>query len=589
MITTSNYFQKIKDIDVSKLPAKLKEGYEFVKELTENHATWDYYKSDKDIKATVDEYLANLSAYAATELPGKPHSKPLTNKKDLEQQAREVAKKLIRGAVEKGDTVPELKKSYMGSSNGISSSMIRGNKILVDRVGEIKVDFSFPLQSVYNEVLEELPAKKAERVHTKPKKQKQSTPGNTTHVRISTSNAKPVERVDDAVRFIKRYALMHGKEKTDVQILQFINALQKAIVEKRVRKNSHYAKEISYIQDNLVKLYNVMDGKVEIKVNDKVLKKFLEIAGSQKVRLSVNYLKRYIGIQGKHIDKEKAKKLIDLMKKAVKKGDITKADPYAQRLDNVFLSLQKFIDVARKDDTLEVHKSVLEGIQEALDGCCHCEGECHKNSKSLHGFDASLDVLAPVGNTDNGIMGSVEFTQLNFDTLGFMGKWKDLIGDPAEGFTAMVYGPPKFGKSYLCIDLAGYLARHHGNTLYVAREEKLHKTLQQKLIEKNAQHPCLKLSNFLPADLTGFQFIFLDSVSKLGLTPADLEALKANNPGKSFIYVFHVTKGGKFRGANTFQHDVDVVIEVPERGKAIQFGRFNQGGEMEIFDAELAA
>lgn len=277
------------------------------------------------------------------------------------------------------------------------------------------------------------------------------------------------------------------------------------------------------------------------------------------------------------------------MKKAVKKGDITKADPYAQRLDNVFLSLQKFIDVARKDDTLEVHKSVLEGIQGALDGCCCCQGSNHKNSKSLHGIDAPLMAPAPVENTDNGIMGSVEFTQLNFDTLGFMGKWKDLIGDPAEGFTAMVYGPPKFGKSYLCIDWAGYLARHHGNTLYVAREEKLHKTLQQKLIEKNAQHPCLKLSNFLPGDLSGFQFIFLDSVSKLGLTPADLDALKASNPGKSFIEVFHVTKGGKFRGANTFQHDVDVVIEVPERGKAIQFGRFNQGGEMEIFDTIQAA
>lgn len=33
-----------------------------------------------------------------------------------------------------------------------------------------------------------------------------------------------------------------------------------------------------------------------------------------------------------------------------------------------------------------------------------------------------------------------------------------------------------------------------------------------------------------------------------------------------------------------FQHDVDVVIEVAERGKAVQNGRFNQGGEMRIFE-----
>jgi len=31
------------------------------------------------------------------------------------------------------------------------------------------------------------------------------------------------------------------------------------------------------------------------------------------------------------------------------------------------------------------------------------------------------------------------------------------------------------------------------------------------------------------------------------------------------------------------QHDVNVVIEVPEKGRAVQFGRYNQGGEMNIF------
>jgi predicted nucleotidyltransferase len=67
------------------------------------------------------------------------------------------------------------------------------------------------------------------------------------------------------------------------------------------------------------------------------------------------------------------------------------------------------------------------------------------------------------------------------------------------------------------------------------------------------------------------------------LTPADLRALKNRYPGKSFIYVFQSTKEGNFRGENSFQHDVDVVIEVPEKGKAVQMGRFNQGGEMQIF------
>jgi hypothetical protein len=59
--------------------------------------------------------------------------------------------------------------------------------------------------------------------------------------------------------------------------------------------------------------------------------------------------------------------------------------------------------------------------------------------------------------------------------------------------------------------------------------------------------------------------------------------LKSLNNSKSFIFIFQPTKAGTFRGANTFQHDVNVEIEVPEPGKAVKMGRFNQGGEMEIF------
>jgi hypothetical protein len=101
--------------------------------------------------------------------------------------------------------------------------------------------------------------------------------------------------------------------------------------------------------------------------------------------------------------------------------------------------------------------------------------------------------------------------------------------------------------------------------------------------EKGVEHENLTFADGIPTDLNAYDFIFLDSVNKLGLTPKDLEKLKADNKGKSFIYVFQATKGGKFKGNNEFQHDVDVVVEVPELGKAIQFGRYNQGGEMYVF------
>jgi predicted ATP-dependent serine protease len=147
----------------------------------------------------------------------------------------------------------------------------------------------------------------------------------------------------------------------------------------------------------------------------------------------------------------------------------------------------------------------------------------------------------------------------------------------------MVFGKPKMGKSYLCIDFAGYLARNHGKVLYVAKEEGLDMTLQKKLNDKDVAHPNLYVASVLPENLSNYDFIFLDSINKLGLSPEDLSRLKAFNPSKSFIFIFQTTKMGAFRGANTFQHDVDVVIEVPEKGKAVQMGRFNQGGEVGIF------
>src|SRR6476646_11932527 len=96
------------------------------------------------------------------------------------------------------------------------------------------------------------------------------------------------------------------------------------------------------------------------------------------------------------------------------------------------------------------------------------------------------------------IMNSMDFANMEFDTLGFTGKWLELIGDPSSNFTAMIFGRPKMGKSYLCVDFAGYLARNHGKVLYVANEEKLDATLQMKLNDKDVKHENLFVSDYLP-------------------------------------------------------------------------------------------
>lgn len=371
-----------------------------------------------------------------------------------------------------------------------------------------------------------------------------------------------VERIPEELKFIRRFVNLNGKTKTKEDILRFINSLQKAIVEKRIRKTSTYAEQIRYIQGKLIEVYNNMKGKIHLELKPDTLEKMKALVKEEKVMPSVNFIKAYINMNGKPGMKKKADGLLKRITRMVDKKLILANDPYMNELISITKNLESFLDDPAQK-TLSIERNELNGLEGILGCACN----------QLNGIDEKP-----------AIMNSMDFANLQFETIGLKGKWLDLIGDPSSNFTAMVFGKPKMGKSYLCIDFAGYLARNHGKVLYVAKEEGLDMTLQKKLNDKDVAHPSLYVSSVLPENLAPYDFIFLDSVNKLGLTPEDLSRLKAGNPAKSFIFVFQTTKMGAFRGANTFQHDVDVVIEVPQMGKAIQMGRFNQGGEIIIFE-----
>jgi hypothetical protein len=393
------------------------------------------------------------------------------------------------------------------------------------------------------------------------------------HKPKKVDTATQVEHIEDELKFIKRFILLDGKTKTAEQVLGFLNSLQKAIIEKRIRKTSPYASEIKTIQEKLVQTYNAMGDSIMIHLKPETVERMIKLVKSEKIMPSIKFIKRYVGLQGKADMRDRAKKLLDDMKKAVDTGVLTKSDKYADKVNKMYLHLHEFVFQPKKHDALDISKHELNGLMGILNDCgCGCNG--------LNGTEDEEE------QPRNKVMSSVDFAKLQFDSIGFTGKWLDFIGDPAEGFSAMVFGKPKMGKSYLCIDFAGYLSRNHGKVLYVAKEEKLDATLQKKLNDTNVKNPNLFVSDYLPGDVSEFDFVFIDSVNKMELQPKDLEELKAKFPNVSFIYVFQTTKEGNFRGSNHFQHDVDVVIEIPEKGKAVQNGRFNQGGEMQIFDED---
>jgi hypothetical protein len=300
----------------------------------------------------------------------------------------------------------------------------------------------------------------------------------------------------------------------------------------------------------------------------------------QESTIAEKFVKRFLLLDGKTIQKQEIEGFLNDVQSAIKSKKINADTKLSKEVQLVQTKLLSLLNTMGKSIKVVLSAATKKQFTSALNKEKKKPVVKKPSKKPLSGVDEKPEVVDPKQN----LMNSIDFAKLHFNSIGFSGKWFDLIGDPSPGFTAMVFGRPKMGKSYLCVDFAGYLARNHGTVLYVANEEKLDATLQMKLNDKDVKHENLFVSDYLPEDLSKYQFVILDSVNNLGLSPQDLQLLKRKNPGKSFIFIFQTTKDGKFKGANSYQHDVDVVIEVPERGKAVQFGRFNQGGEISIFD-----
>jgi len=248
----------------------------------------------------------------------------------------------------------------------------------------------------------------------------------------------------------------------------------------------------------------------------------------------------------------------------VQSGRITKADPYAEKLNEAFVTIKTYLD--SDAPYLSINKAQLNGLMGLL-------GEdLFGQKKSLNGSDDPENDL---------VVGSGELLRMDFKTIGLQGKYAELIGDPSVGFTAMVYGLPKSGKSTLCLDFARHLAEHHGRVLYCAVEEGFGYTLKEKIERIGAHHTNLFITERVPENLSDYDFVFIDSVSKAAMDVEDLEKLQRQYPDTSFVFIYHTTKEGKFKGVNSHAHEVDVIIQV-EKGQATSTGRFNAGGRMKI-------
>ena len=611
MITKENYFSKVKAIKFGALPKELQKRYLFTQEATEEHTTWEHYEEDPDVSVPIDDYIKSLNDFY----------KQSSVIEFTEQMALDCAKDLIRSYVHRGDSLESLKSGQMGSYNGTYGASIRSGKILVTEIKNHKVDFSFSLEKVFNEVSAEkrVPEKtEAKQTGTSPQPKKtkpiknlkmkpapkkptsKSLPPATQKkpLRIDSSQGKQVERIEDEVKFIKRFLSLHNRSKTKQQILSFINALQRSILEKRIRKTSKYSDEIMQIQKQLVAGFNIMkDGDV-FKVSDATIKKFTEIAESVRVRISTQYLKRYIGIRGKTLTKEKAKNLVDLVLKGLERSKIATSDPYYKNIQNIVKALEKFIDLARTGDTLAVHQEALQGLNGVLSCAClenesedlkgiETEQENSSEQEPEQELETETESVSELSQEPD-VMTTDQARKIEFEPVNITGKWLKLIGKFCLPTSFFVFGSGGSGKTSFVLLFTQYLASLGYKILYVAGEQFNTPTFTELLNRLNIVGGenfkiVGKMETLNPAD---FHFVVLDSKDALEIDTKDYLKLKAQFPEQSFIVIPHSIKSGKFKGKEQWRNIMEVMIE--GTNGVIRTGhdknRWGGAGEMRVFE-----
>jgi hypothetical protein len=360
------------------------------------------------------------------------------------------------------------------------------------------------------------------------------------------------------------------------------------------------------MEDSLKACLDAMGESITVELAADSLENYRLVAGSEKVSVSVQLLKAYISLAGKPAMKERAEKLHKRMAWYLGHDKIKDSDRYYGKLQEAFKNLAKHIKSGK--GALHIEQYELNGL--AGIGTIKRPGRPpgKKKARSVSGIDR-YDVLevhlqakrktettglgtvidlpaspAPSGN--NTVYSGAQIVNMRFDSIGLQGKMRELIGDPAPGFKAMIYGKPKQGKSTFAMMFAKELAKL-GRVKYCALEEGFSLTLKDKLVRMGANVPNLYFSEDV-GDVGSFKFVVIDSVSEGKFDADQLKALTRQYPKIGFIYVFHATKGGNFRGGQQFAHDVDVIIRVDE-GVAYAQGRFAPPAEINIEEIRKAA
>jgi hypothetical protein len=211
MLNTNNYFSKAASINWGNLPEALAKGHKLVEGASQNN--WAAYYSNENIKRVVDAFFQKLNEY----LDKNPSSVTAVSK-SLPSKTEKTAPKAAAPRATKQMNYQglkvEIRPASKTSSKFIIWDILSEQKFANESFESVNEARKFINQNgmVLIKIIEQ-----------------------DKEVEYETED---VELIDTDVQFIKRYAAMHGKVKSQAQILTLLHSLQKAIIERRIGKDS---------------------------------------------------------------------------------------------------------------------------------------------------------------------------------------------------------------------------------------------------------------------------------------------------------------------------------------------------------------
>jgi chaperonin cofactor prefoldin len=295
-VTINNYKEATRHIDFKNLPEAARDAHK------EFDSFADFYKEDKDIKEMLDNHFKIVEPYINVKrFPDLPSNHPL-NILDIDSGQYKTALKEYREN------------------------------------------------------------KKKPKAHAKPSTKRKTTKQAPTSKKttVKTAKRKPneVAVMPLEIKVIKRYLNMHGKKVTERQVSLLYKVIQKAAIEKTIRKTSKYAEEIRKIGNDLASTYKQMGSTCTFQIPETLHTKLKNIVDSFGITPAIALIKRFINLYG-NITKEKAQRLLTSIKNAKKNGKVSRSDNAYERVSQV----QKHLEDYLENDKLFVTNVQLNGLK----------------------------------------------------------------------------------------------------------------------------------------------------------------------------------------------------------------------------------